>query len=102
MCIIPLQPYPATCPRSSQLLLVVTQDNIFEWHFAVRGPPDTEFQVRVWMSVHIHVPGQACRGKLMPVPCASPGWHLPRAHPVAARVPLQASFILDAVAERPL
>ena len=21
------------------------QDNIFEWHFAVRGPPDTEFQV---------------------------------------------------------
>lgn len=21
------------------------QDNIFEWHFAVRGPPDTEFEV---------------------------------------------------------
>lgn len=22
------------------------QDNIFEWHFAIRGPPDTEFEVR--------------------------------------------------------
>ena len=21
------------------------QDNIFEWHFAIRGPPDTEFEV---------------------------------------------------------
>ena len=21
------------------------QDNIFEWHFAVRGPADSEFQV---------------------------------------------------------
>ena len=24
---------------------LVVQDNIFEWHFAVRGPPDSEFQV---------------------------------------------------------
>ena len=23
------------------------QDNIFEWHFVIRGPPDTEFEVRL-------------------------------------------------------
>lgn len=28
------------------------QDNIFEWHFAVRGPPDTEFQVRERLLCH--------------------------------------------------
>ena len=26
--------------------LMPVQDNIFEWHFAVRGSVDTEFQVR--------------------------------------------------------
>ena len=23
------------------------EDNLFEWHFTVRGPEDTEFQVRI-------------------------------------------------------
>lgn len=22
------------------------EDNIFEWHFAIRGPPETDFEVR--------------------------------------------------------
>ena len=25
----------------------VMQSNIFEWHFAIRGPPDTEFEVNI-------------------------------------------------------
>jgi hypothetical protein len=24
----------------------LSQDDIFEWHFVIRGPPDTEFEVR--------------------------------------------------------
>lgn len=26
------------------LLWIIFQDNLFEWHFTVRGPPDTEFE----------------------------------------------------------
>ena len=29
-----------------QTCQVCVQDNIFEWHFVIRGPPDTEFEVR--------------------------------------------------------
>ena len=32
------------------------QDNIFEWHFAIRGPPDTEFEVNITCS-WCHVSG---------------------------------------------
>lgn len=24
--------------------MLALQDNLFEWHFTVRGPPDTEFE----------------------------------------------------------
>ncbi|BDA42958.1 probable ubiquitin-conjugating enzyme E2 J2 at N-terminal half [Coccomyxa sp. Obi] len=29
---------------SNDFMAAALEDNIFEWHFAVRGPPDTEFQ----------------------------------------------------------
>ncbi|KAK9816793.1 hypothetical protein WJX72_005172 [[Myrmecia] bisecta] len=28
----------------SEMLAVALEDNVFEWHFAIRGPPDTEFE----------------------------------------------------------
>lgn len=31
--------------RSRHLSSYYLQDNIFEWHFAIRGPPETEFEV---------------------------------------------------------
>lgn len=24
------------------------EDNLFEWHFTIRGPPDTEFEVGIY------------------------------------------------------
>jgi hypothetical protein len=27
------------------MAMLCLQDDIFEWHFVVRGPPDTEFEV---------------------------------------------------------
>jgi len=35
-----------TLPFDLQSSLMPVQDNIFEWHFAVKGSVDTEFQVR--------------------------------------------------------
>ena len=36
------------------LALAYMQDNIFEWHFAVRGPQDTEFQVLVLSCLNLN------------------------------------------------
>ena len=30
------------------LLIVFVQDNLFEWHFTVRGPPDSDFDGGVY------------------------------------------------------
>ena len=43
------------------------EDNLFEWYFVVRGPVDTEFEVRSWPRVlarvrmHLADPRRACR-----------------------------------------
>ena len=36
----------------------LSQDNIFEWHFVVRGATETEFEVR---RAHAHVLNTVCR-----------------------------------------
>lgn len=35
--------FPEPEPEHSSGLL--TQEDIFQWHFVIRGPPDTEFEV---------------------------------------------------------
>lgn len=32
----------------SLLVIVFVQDNLFEWHFTVRGPPDSDFDGGVY------------------------------------------------------
>ena len=47
VCRSPLPARPRQVPpRESQSCNAYMQDNIFEWHFVIRGPPDTEFEVR--------------------------------------------------------
>lgn len=48
------------------------QDDLFEWHFVVPGPPDTEFEVR-----GAHTPHRVGRRfPAAPLPCAAHA-HLP-------------------------
>lgn len=41
--------YASTALELTRCMLMhgCLQDDIFEWHFVVRGPPDTEFEVCV-------------------------------------------------------
>lgn len=34
--------------NDSMLVIVFIQDNLFEWHFTVRGPPDSDFDGGVY------------------------------------------------------
>jgi len=45
-CPAPCHPFFAFHPPGVRHATLYPQDNIFEWHFAIRGPPDTEFEVR--------------------------------------------------------
>ena len=54
--LVPFKSCPSLpkAPRSN-VTESVLQDNIFEWHFAIRGPPDTEFEVRILTcELHVH------------------------------------------------
>ena len=123
--LVALQYMSCTPVVNSQACCCPAQDNIFEWHFAVRGPPDTEFEVRLAFSA-ASLPAvlnlqaapahQVCqslqsvlllsRGRRAVLPkrkaMRAAGGHLPRAHPAAAGVPLQAAQLPAAVAQRPL
>lgn len=39
----PVNPTVVTLLQTKQLLLPTSQDNLFEWHFTVRGPDDSDF-----------------------------------------------------------
>ena len=54
------------------------EDNLFEWHFTVRGPEDTDFQV---------MKGQMNNDLLLPFP----GRNIPRKNHCACRVPYEAA-----------
>ena len=76
------------------LVPFVSQDNIFEWHFVVRGAADTDFEVR---RAHAHAPANTtcpvrnCTDGPRPahaLPAAvhgvrPAGWHLSRPHTAA-------------------
>ena len=104
------------CDKSNVLsyasCLPLPQDNIFEWHFVVRGAADTEFEVgseaatfctgfhlcfltrmqASWTDFpRLQISFLAVVGRAVPWP-----------HPVAAGVPFQAAILLDAVPQRTL
>lgn len=52
------------------------EDNLFEWHFTVRGPEDTDFQViKVMLTSYSPLPGR----------------NIPWTHHCSCRVPYEAS-----------
>ena len=82
------------CPLSRATYLVqcphqlVVQDNIFEWHFAIRGPPDSEFQVcGTYCLIKILFALQCCTFIKY---CLPAGRDLSRQDPPATRLSLQA------------